>query len=82
MTRYRLVAEHRAQLGVEEMCRVLKVYRSDYYDWQPSDTSDNSRGSAAGISTGSTDLEPLSFSQVVGTTETPQAKPLGPAETP
>ena len=23
MTRYRLVAEHRAQWGVEEMCRVL-----------------------------------------------------------
>ena len=34
MTRYRLVAEHRAQWGVEEMCRVLKVSRSGYYDWQ------------------------------------------------
>ncbi|MFP6647757.1 MAG: IS3 family transposase, partial [Candidatus Latescibacterota bacterium] len=28
MTRYRLVAEHRAQWGVEEMCRVLQVSRS------------------------------------------------------
>ena len=34
MTRYRLVAEHRAQWGVEERCRVLKVSRSGYYDWQ------------------------------------------------
>ena len=28
VTRYRLVAEHRAQWGVEERCRVLKVSRS------------------------------------------------------
>ena len=34
MTRYRLVAEHRAQWGVEERCRVLQVSRSGYYDWQ------------------------------------------------
>jgi len=34
VTRYRLVAEHRAQWGVEERCRVLKVSRSGYYDWQ------------------------------------------------
>ena len=34
MARYRLIAEHRAQWGVEEMCRVLKVSRGGFYDWQ------------------------------------------------
>ncbi len=34
MTRYRFIAEHRAQWGVEEMCRTLKVSQSGYYDWK------------------------------------------------
>ncbi len=34
MARYRFIAEHRALWSVEEMCRVLKVSRSGFYDWQ------------------------------------------------
>ena len=34
MARYRFITEHRAQWGVEEMCRILEVARSGYYDWK------------------------------------------------
>ena len=47
MTRYRLVAEHRAQWGVEERCRVLQVSRSGYYDWQQRPPSRRGRADAA-----------------------------------
>jgi len=34
VARYRFITEHRAQWGVEEMCRILEVARSGYYDWK------------------------------------------------
>ena len=34
MARYGFISEHRAQWSVEEMCRVLEVSRSGFYDWQ------------------------------------------------
>ena len=48
VTRYRLVAEHRAQWGVEERCRVLKVSRSGYYDWQQRPPSPRAADAAIG----------------------------------
>jgi putative transposase len=34
VARYRFITERRAQWGVEEMCRILEVARSGYYDWK------------------------------------------------
>ena len=34
MARYYFIAGHRAQWSVKEMCRVLKVSRGGFYDWQ------------------------------------------------
>jgi len=34
VARYYFIAGHRAQWTVKEMCRVLKVSRGGFYDWQ------------------------------------------------